>query len=211
MLGQFGKLLRAVADGRDPASIPPPSEVIATLSVSSLRRDWLYPQDSYLYGGTAKETAAVNRAVVALYNPGDSDALCLVTGFHARADNDSLLLYMMDDADVSPMDSDGLEFAKDPRVQFTTGGTNFGRTPTCRVLSDDAVAAGQQVERIVPTAEGAAHYYYQFPHNSYVLTPGSAIGITSAANAATVAVSFEWIERHLPPAELRGIDPRILT
>jgi len=211
MLAQFGKLLRALASGKDPASLPAPTEVIPTIELAKPPDDWAWSGDIYLYGGYASEAAAAGSpSNVALYNPLSSSAIVTIEEITLRQAANYAFLFMADNADVSLYDSDGYEFARDPRVQFTTGGTNYGRPSTCKVLSDQAAVGGQRITMLAPIMEDAGNNFMFKENMGLVLTPGSAIIATNNTNNIAINVSFIWRERVLNKEELRGIDPRIM-
>jgi hypothetical protein len=210
MLAQFGKLLRALASGRDPAQLPAPTEVIPTIELATPPPDWCWSGDIYLYCGWVEEAADVaTPSCTALFNPLNSSCIATLEQAQHQAYADPVMK-LADDADVSLFDSDGYEFSRDPRVQFTTGGTNFGRPSTCKVLSDVAVPGGQTMLKLYHLYKDGTNIMDFRQDWPVVLTPGSAIIVSPNAVNQPIKSTFVWRERVLDKEELRGIDPRIM-
>ena len=202
MLGEFGKLLRAIANGPDPAKIPAPTEVIPTIELGRPPASWAWSADTYLWCGYAIEANGAGvRSQVALYNPTGSGCIADVEGIYARTDVDTVLVTLCNYADIALFDSDGVHRPRDPRSNVSTI-TN--RPNTCQILSDQAAIAGDAALRAFAKMYDAATYYTFEIGTPFVLLPGTAINVVPKDDNVGLNCSFVWSERRLDPAEVRG-------
>jgi len=206
MLAKWGQLLRAIANGPDPARIPAPTEVIPTIDLSQPPYDWLYPQDVYLYGGYATEASlAGNRSQVALSNPAGSGVIATVEKVTARSDTTRVTLNMANAAAVAAFDSDGQEWGRDSRLLTNVTVPPTGRAPACKVLTDQSAQAGQVIITMFGLMyDGATYFTYVEDRIGAVLLPGSALVVCPAADEKVLYSSILWRERIYDPKETKG-------
>jgi len=207
MLGRFGQLLRAVANGPDPAKIPPPSEVIPTIDLAAGRPDWNYPQSVFRFGGYALEAASggASRSQVCLWLPASSHITITVEEIQARHESHTLLITH---AEAALASNDGSEHAMDSRVRRGTYNT---RKNTAYITSQQTSQQGTIVTRIFAGFEDAAGIYYFKWKPGFVLFPGCGLNVCGSADDMLVHVEFIWTEREFDNAELRGVRPGLFT
>lgn len=202
MLGEFGQLLRAIANGPDPARLPAPSEVIPTFPVIGAEPSFCYPRGEYIYGGYALEAASAGvRSHVGLYNPSGSGVLATVKHMEGVSGTSSrLLLTVATAAQVAAMDNDGSEHAMDTRIRI---GTTSNRPNTCNILTDQAAQIGTVLMRCAPDSYIGTDFAYHmdFP---FVLMPGAALIALPASDNMALTFAFIWHERRYDQAEIAG-------
>jgi len=202
MLGELGRLLRAIANGPDPAKLPPAAEVIFTAELLE-EPSFAWMRNCFLYGGYAIEGAGVARSHVGLWNPSGSGVVAVITEFHSFSSAEQMLLTIGTNANALTMDSDGAEHPRDTRGRVSTAVT---RNPSCAVVSDDAAQIGTIVERIyMRSTDGAGNYQFH-ERIPFVLFPGAVFNILPDNNAKTNYTSFNWYERRYDPAEVQGVN-----
>lgn len=209
MLAQFGRLLRAVVDGPDPAAIPAPGEVIPTIDLARAPAEWDYSKAQYLYSGRSQQAAVVAEyALVGLQNPTGSDAVAVVTRMEFQVSDLLAVLYRGREVSVTWAQS-GSEQARDGRLD---NGVAYTRRPTCQVrgLSTGGVQGAEQAW-LFPVWASA------FDQASYVITeqfvvwPGQWIGwVPNTANRSNYG-SVYWYERAFDRFEVQGVNPTIIN
>ena len=205
MLGQFGQLLRAIAGGPDPAAIPPPGEVIATIDAGSSPPSWDYSKGLYRYSGYAIEAAGVgNRSTVQLWNPSGTHTVATIEQIFGLGESYTWACCFDTSAAT---DDDGVEHALDVRLRLTT---YVNRLPACKVRSRTGAFMGTAAMRITPDYYDATYYYY---HSAVpiVLWPGSGFIVNSSGDNQLVQANFIWTERDFDEEELRGVRPGLFT
>jgi len=204
MLAQFGRLLRAIASGPDPANIPAPSEIIPTIDLAKPPADWLYPQGIHIYAGFASESAGAGaRSQVALSNPADSGTIAVIDRIEAKSDNNLVTIYMGVAEDVELFDSDGSEYTREPRVYRTLITPQPSRAPACKVLSEQSAAKGQATALMYPAYYDTADYYYKCTE-PFILLPGTVVNVVPGSDQKTNVTTFFWREREFDQEEVRG-------
>lgn len=201
MLGEFGRLLRAIASGPDPASIPSPSEIIPVIELGKPSADWLYPRGTTSWTGYAIEANAAGvRAQVCLYNPTGSGVVAVVDTIRWETTSHSVLYTICKAADVALFDDDGNEHCTDTRERI---GTAVNNRPACAVLSDQASQKGDTAVRVFATHSDAT-YWSAVDTHEYVLFPGSALNVMPTADNIANTTSFWWRERRYDREEVAG-------
>jgi hypothetical protein len=202
-LATQGNVLRGVVDGPDPASLAPPSELLAAVVTESERPEWEFLKGGRICIGYVSEAAGAGaRAVTGLRNPVDSGTLCVVEEVSALADVaiNRLTVHLLTALLTAGMDSDGVEAQRDTRgMLFNT----TAHPPACLVISDTVAVPGGVYGSLFPSAVGLAKNYFKSTIK-YVLQPGSAVLFVNTADNNGLTTNFVWRERAIEPQELIG-------
>lgn len=202
MLAELGRLLRAVADGPDPASLPAPGDLLAVLDLLG-SPEFDYPRGARRYCGTVSEGAAANRQKVGIFNPADSGALAVVDRMDASIDSEYLYVCLFR---TQLTDQDGTTQAMDVRAIVDYTGT--GPSPACSIDSETSVGTkGVMGFRWFPQSDDGTTY--RFTHNQpWVLFPGWGLIINPVLDNKQLDWSVFWTERGYDEKELAGVlDP----
>jgi len=199
MLAKFGQLLRAVAGGPDPNSLPAPTEVIATINVGAGRPDWDYPRDTFRFGGYVYEAASggASRSHAQLWNPTGSGVICVVEQINMYT-TDNVMVITIDNATLST--SDGNERATDVRCGFSTG---WAKRPACQIYSQATAQSGDVILRAYPIGSDGTRYWYR-ETMPWILMPGSGLNTLPGTDDRLNQTSFYWTERAYDREEVRG-------
>lgn len=198
MLARFGQLLRALADGPDPASLPAPSEVIATMEIGKMPIDWRYNAGIYSFAGYAVESAGAGaRSQVGLVNPSGSGVVATLTHCEGYSTTTSIIVATHYGALA---DNDGAERSVDTRYFV---GTIIAQRPACKVYSQTAAQQGDTVCRLSPDYDDGANYHYHHDQQ-YVLFPGTSVEFVPQSDNNSLVWSMWWHERRYDPEEIRG-------
>lgn len=201
MLARFGQLLRAIASGPDPNSLPAPGEVIATVALNDQAwPDWDWPMDRFRYAGYAYEAAGAGaRSHVGLRNPGSSGVVAVVHHIDVTSTASYVMLRSL--SGVGALDSDGNERAVDTRAMI---GTIANRAPSCQVVSDTAAVIGDIICRLTADFyDGAANYMYH-TDQKFVLFPNATMLIVPGADNNNNTANIWWTERRYDVKETKG-------
>lgn len=198
----FGKILRAIADGPEPSRLPAPSEVIPTLEVGNAAPEDQYLKGEYRYTGYAIEAAAAgNRSQVGLWLPADTGTMAIVEGIFTRSNHAALVLTQIV---ASPLDDDGTEYPLDYRLR---AGTLTFRPNTCQVRSQTAGLLGYTMTRAIPNFSDAANanYWYAW-RDPIILWPGTGVVTCPAGDNNDNQTTFVWRERRFDALEVLDVD-----
>lgn len=201
MLGQFGHLLRAIANGPDPARIPAPTEIIPTLPVEVYQPSFAFSAHKYLYTGYAVETAGAARSHVALRNPSGSGVVATITAVEAFSDVEAIVITVGPNSAFAAFDNDGAEGVRDTRLRVSTIVT---RMPACAVITDDAAQTGDAIRRMLPIAEATNGHCFRL-NTPIVLWPNASVAFLPNLNAKDMNCALDWEERQFDDQELSGI------
>jgi len=205
MLAQFGQLLRAIANGPDPARIPAPTEVIAMMELGNPPADWLWPQGIYTYSGYAVEGAlAGNKSMVALSNPAGSGVIATVEAVDVLSTDTPYVYLRQAVADnLSAFDSDGTEYTRDVRTYRSLVSPQPSRHPSLNVLSDQAAQQGQAAVLLFADYDDGTWYHYA-SRRPFVLLPGTGLVAVPGNDEKACYATFYWRERLYDPKEVVG-------
>lgn len=203
MLGEFGKLLRAIANGPDPNSIPAPTEVIPTLLVAKYDASWSYSRDLYLFQGHHQQAAGASYAHVGLHNPTGSGCVITIEEIHAMSSMRTIGLWLASSAQVAGFDNDGSEMVRDSRLRL---GTAVTKNPVGIIISDDATQKGTVANYLIPVATDETNDDFFYHQNTpLVLFPGACWILTTNSTGEELIASFVWSERRYDPQEIAGV------
>ena len=202
MLGKFGQLLRAVADGSDPAAIPPPQEVIPTLEVGTAPPDWDYSKGVYRYCGYVNQAAAVGvRSLTQLWLPADTRVVLVLHRIEWHSDDTGLNVAQHN---VALTEDDGAERPTDFRLGFMTYNN---RLSAASVRSDHASFTGTTMTRLRPKNLDGGGDHTGWLDEPFIIWPGTGVIVQSLQNQIDLEVAFYWTERQFDKEELRGVRP----
>jgi len=203
MLAQFGKLLRAIAEGGDPKRIPTPTEVIPIFPASDYQPSFGYSVERYLWIGYAHEAAVAGvPSQVGLVNPTGTGVVATVTKLWAASEDDTLRLRAATAAQVAGFDFDGNEYPRDNRLRISTWSQ---LRHACDVISDAAAMVGDAMAWWFPHHEKAGGEFTYSWDVPLVLCPGSAYVVTTESNQKMLDLSLAWEERRYDPEEIQGV------
>jgi len=200
MLGRFGSLLRAVANGPDPARIPAPTEVIPTIEVGNAPPDWDYPKGIFRYVGYCLEGAvAGQRSKVQLWNHATSGVVVVLRRILCNAAATSLVISEY----VTALGSDdGAEFPMDSRSTLEVAPLKSNSAVVKSATAAGGV--GTELGRIFSRANDGTNY--TFDHDEpFIIFPGRSIVVYPASDNIAIQTMWYWTERAFDEKELSGV------
>jgi hypothetical protein len=198
-LAKYGQLLRAIAEGQDPAALGAPAELLATLVLGVDRPEWGWLQQEYRYVGYVRENAAVgDTSKVLLWNPPGSNVMVLVQHVHGLTEGSYVTLAQGESA--GGFVSDGTEYPTDYRCRV---GTDVARAPAALIYSGFGSFTGNALVRVAFHAALGTDFSYS-SRIPFVVLPGTGLVVNGSTTNQYVQAAFEWIERAMDPQEIAG-------
>jgi len=212
MLEKFGSLLRAVSEGQDPASLPAPGEVIATMEIGKAPPDWDFTKQVYRYTGTWNFAAVAGANSWAFLENASTTGVVLVV-HHCMTyaiDTQPARAFHMNATTVGGTTSFGNIGPLDGRL---SNEAVYTRKPSGLITlkSQASTSKGTLIHRMITMAQDSTGVRCSWWEPNLVLWPGQVMGFCTFSVNTTFEGNITWSERAYDAAEVQGVAAGVIT